>query len=356
MESIELNPIQLLTKDLKNSSRTLLDHEARFLVDNYYTMQDNRIRASAQVREMNKSEEPNLVLDWLEQQNRSLENQIKCALEKYAKSKPIGEWMLSICGIGPVITAGLLAHIDIKKCPSACNIFSYAGYNPYQGYYEVNYMNTGDLPKIFPRTSFYMRKNENNTFSGWFVNVNNEIELKQISAEEIDHVKLPEPGTTITDQKLIDLIISIFGRLIPKRWEKGSKRPFNATLKTLFWKIGESFIKHSSKPSDCYGKYYHMRKEQEIAYNAMGRFADISKKKLVDNKIGKTTDAYKSYIEGKLPPAHIHARARRYAVKLFISHMHAVWFQYEFGVAPARPFVLTLSGHEHMIEIPNNPF
>ena len=53
--------------------------------------------------------------------------------------------------------------------------------------------------------------------------------------------------------------------------------------------------------------------------------------KLEKYKIGKTTDAYKAYSVGKLPPAHIHARAKRYAVKMFISHLHEIWYEVELG-------------------------
>lgn len=55
MQIQELEPIQRLTKDIKQASYVLSDDEARFLVDSYYTMQDNRIRSAAQIRSMNES-------------------------------------------------------------------------------------------------------------------------------------------------------------------------------------------------------------------------------------------------------------------------------------------------------------
>ena len=72
----------------------------------------------------------------------------------------------------------------------------------------------------------------------------------------------------------------------------------------------------------------------------------------VKKNFKKTTEAYKAYIKGKLPPAHIQARSTRYAVKLFLSHLHEVWYKHEFGKNPPNPFALEHEGHVHKIEPP----
>jgi hypothetical protein len=53
MQTEELEPIERLTKDLKEAAITLSDDEARFLVDAYYAMQENRKRTDNQVRALN---------------------------------------------------------------------------------------------------------------------------------------------------------------------------------------------------------------------------------------------------------------------------------------------------------------
>ena len=53
-------------------------------------------------------------------------------------------------------------------------------------------------------------------------------------------------------------------------------------------------------------------------------------------KIGKTTEAYAAYSAGRLPPGHLHARAKRWAVKLF-------------GVPAPKPYVLSQLEHGHEI-------
>ncbi len=255
-------PIDHLTKDLRIAAKTLSSNEARYLVDAYYQMQDARIRSAGQVRSMDK--EPHEILLWLVEQNRVLEMQIKGALDRYTNEHMVGDWMRSVKGIGPVISAGMLAHIDITRAPTVGHIWSFAG-------------------------------------------------------------------------------------LVPAvEWKKGQKRPWNAQLKTLCWKAGESFVKVSGKDDAFYGKIYAERKSQEVAKNDAGDFADQAEAKLKKYKIGKNTDAYKSYSAGKLPPAHIHARAKRYAVKLFLSHLHHVWYELAFGEAPPNPYPIAHMGHTHM--------
>ena len=122
--------IKRLTRDLIKASATLSDQEVRCLVDGYYLMQDGRKRANSQVMAM--AGEPTQVLSWLGEQSEVLEGQIKRALQSYAQSQKIGQWMLSIYGIGPVITAGMLAHIDLAQAPTAGHIWRYAGLDPTQ--------------------------------------------------------------------------------------------------------------------------------------------------------------------------------------------------------------------------------
>ena len=265
---IELSPITRLSRDMKEAAATLSPNQARYLVDAYYQMQEYRKSARNQKRALVESEEPNAVISWLGDQNESLEGQIKRALDRWSEASPIGVWAKSITGIGPVISAGLLAHIDIQKAPTAGHIWRFAGLDP------------------------------------------------------------------------------------TLQWEKGQKRPWNASLKTLCWKIGESFVKFSNHPGDVYGKVYQQRKELETERNEALQFADQAKAKLEKFNIGKTTDAYAAYSVGKLPPAHVHSRAKRYAVKLFLAHYHHVAFKLTFGTEPPKPYILE-HGHAHFIAPPN---
>lgn len=259
-----------LTADVKKSVHNLDRQEARYLVDLYYQMQHFRIQADNQTRILTEEDAKvsRVAIQCMAEMYKKQEAYCNDLLTEYAKSQPIGRWLKSITGIAGTLSAGLIAHIDIKKCETAGAIWRYAGLDP-----------------------------------------------------------------TVV-------------------WEKGQKRPWNAKLKTLCWKIGQSFIKVSNNPKDIYGKIYKQRKEWEIQQNESGAYAEFAAQQLKNKKYGKDTQAYKAYIQGKLPDAHITARAARYAVKIFLSHLFDVWYELDRGKKPPKPFAIGILGHAHMIDPP----
>jgi hypothetical protein len=72
---VEYSAITNLTRDLKKDAVTLSRDEARFLVDNYYLMQEQRIRTAAQVRSMGESGELHDVLKWFNGQSDILDSE-----------------------------------------------------------------------------------------------------------------------------------------------------------------------------------------------------------------------------------------------------------------------------------------
>ena len=117
-------------------------------------------------------------------------------------------------------------------------------------------------------------------------------------------------------------------------WKAKTKRPWNADLKRRCWIIGESFVKVSGNKNDVYGQVYKARKALEIERNTAGLFAEQAAAALAKKKFRAETEAKKHYDAGRLPPAHIHARSTRYAVKLFLSHLHAVMYWVNESKAP----------------------
>lgn len=269
VDAEQLVTLKKLTRDLRDASKVLSKNEARFLADAYYAMQNDRIRAAHQERTLSEGGEPCSVMSWLAEQRATLERQVANALNAYSAASPLGEWARSICGIGPIITAGLLAHIDITRAPTVGHIWRFGGMDP-----------------------------------------------------------------TV-------------------KWEKGKKRPWNADLKRLLFLVGESFVKVSGNENDVYGQIYKARKVYEIANNEALLYADQAKASLAEKKFGADTDARKWYEKGMLPPARIHLRAKRYAVKHFLSDYHAVGYWLEYGRRPPKPWIIEIGGHVHYRLPPN---
>lgn len=125
-----IEPIQRLTRDLKAASVDLRPGEVRYLVSLYYEMQEQRIRAAAQVRTSQEQGEPNQLLAWMYDNYERLEGDIRLAMRAWVDTKQEGRWLMSLVGIGPVLAAGHMAHIDIMRADSPAHIWSLAGANP----------------------------------------------------------------------------------------------------------------------------------------------------------------------------------------------------------------------------------
>tara|TARA_Y100000310_G_scaffold333107_1_gene409975 strand:- start:247 stop:1092 length:846 start_codon:yes stop_codon:yes gene_type:complete len=276
------NTVELLARDQRAAAATLSDAEARYLVEQYYMVQDFRIRASNQLRALTTSGEPHETLDWSAKQLRRFESQVKNALDTFSMGHPIGERLQAVVGIGPVISAGLIAHLR------------------------------GDIETK-------TQDDANQTVSAWWR----------------------------------------FAGLDPDiQWGKGEKRPFNASLKVLVaYKLGESFVKTHNKEGSFYGPVYAKRKKLEVKRNGRGDNRDRALKIGGDwKKRRKTSTAsYKRYVAGFLPDAHVHAMARRYTVKLFLSHLFESWYRHHWEVDPPAPFVIASPdhpSHSHFIPSP----
>lgn len=255
--------IQRLSRDLRRAAATMSEVEARYLTDAYYIHQENRKRLDNQIKSM--TAEPHSIIQWEATQARTMENQIKAALDIYSEGKLIGRWAKAHVGIGPVLAAGLLAHIDIRKAPTVGHIWRFGGMDP-----------------------------------------------------------------TV-------------------KWLPKTKRPWNAGLKVLCFKIGISFRYNQNRDGCVYGQEYAKRLEFEKERNERGDNAARAAKILTEKNFSKNTEAYKAYSNGKLPPAHINAQARRYAVKLFLSHMHFVWRFIETGQVAPKPYAIGHMDHTHFI-------
>jgi hypothetical protein len=254
-----------LSRDMRAASRLLSPAQQRMLVDLYYQLQDDRKRAFNQLRA--SQEEPNEFVTMLSAFLLRLEKTIVSALDEATDVSPRDRWAKQHTGMGPVLTAGLAAYIDITKTPSVSCLWALAGLNP--------------------------------------------------------------------DQK----------------WEKGQKRPWNAKLKVLRWKISDSFKKLHNHPKCIYGQLYAERKLLELERNERGDFQEQAERTLATVRIvAPETRAW--YEQGKLPPGRLDLRAMRYSVKRFLSHYFHVAWEVHYGTDVPLPYVFVAPDTRHTHYIP----
>lgn len=120
----------LLNRDVGTAISKMSHGQGRYLVDLYYQLQELRKATNNQVRALTKSDEPVYTIGEIAGQLYTLERHIIPVVDAWTDQWLVGRWAKSITGIGPVITAGLNAHIDITRAPTFGSIWAYAGVAP----------------------------------------------------------------------------------------------------------------------------------------------------------------------------------------------------------------------------------
>src|SRR6266487_57241 len=128
--TITFDPIARLDKETRELAAGMDRAGIRGLVEFYYQLQEHRIALDAQVRELEAAEKPAGLTSHFATEIGRLERQMPPVLQRWVEARKPGEWLLSIFGIGPVISAGLLAHIDITRAPTVGHIWAFAGLDP----------------------------------------------------------------------------------------------------------------------------------------------------------------------------------------------------------------------------------
>ena len=259
---VGLEELVKLRREVWAIARDFGRKEARGLVELYYRWQDHRKALDDQARAAKTAERPTELVQHFADQVRNLERQMVGVLGAWTDGYVVGRWSKLQKGIGPILAAGLLAHIDIERAKTAGAIWRFAGLEP-----------------------------------------------------------------TV-------------------KWEKGHKRPWNAELKVICWRIGDSFVKVSGREDAFYGQVYRERKKLEEERNRSGQFADQAQASK-DSGRRLTENQMIYYANDLLPPGRLDLRARRVAVKLFLSHWHEVAYRAHYGEDPPVPYVVATSEGRH---------
>lgn len=383
-DKIDYQSVEKLRKDLRQAESGLSREQARWFVDAYYQIQDFRIQAGGQARAASAESEPLELVGWLLTQFQTLEREIQNSLGRWARIAPVGRWAQSITGIGPVISAGLVAHIDIAKAPTAGHIWRFAGLDStleWEGVKAARELVTAaqEVEKTPASTVLWLAKATHRKVSSFWeaqgVNLPSrdealaavmdqagcdKSEVEELFAERPLHV---DNAIAYACEQLGIEDRDVYEWLYPSSDLKLdttaiqkylSKRPYNAKLKVLCWKIGDSFVKQSSRESDIYGHVYRERKELEVKRDAEGYNEPAAKETLEKRRINDA-ETRKIYESGRLPAGRLDLRARRYAVKLFLSHYQWVAYESTYNTKPPMPYIIQHGGHTDFIAPPNWP-
>ena len=344
-----------MTKQLKESFvQQPGREEARYLMDLYYQEQSKRIVLENQIRALDQgkdSDQPEIDSVTKEKkpkkqtQNRGFleyycfntkmrEDYIKQGLEMFSDSAYLGKWAKANKGIGPVIATCLLANLELRDNA------------------------TGNDTDMHP-SSWWDYCGLNNNRRPW---------IGRAQATEIVN-DLVKENNGIIDDALVKKLCGIsqwkYSHYETKAKVNGAWKkdkliaatciiPYNKNMKLVMYKIGHSFLMCKNKPDSLYGRLLKDRLDYETKKNEAGDYKDQAEKALATKNYGKDTVAYKYYIQGKLPPAHISQRCQRYVTKLFISHLFEAAYYNKYGKQAPAPYALLFCGHTDYIppEVP----
>lgn len=130
--AVNQQEVRRLARGLRSAARAAGPAEARAVVDTYYQMQRYRIALANQRRQVREETDdaPLELLTWLFGYFEAMEEVCRDLMREFVEAHPVGPWLLGVKGVGPVIAAGLLAHIDIRRCNSPSALWRFAGLAP----------------------------------------------------------------------------------------------------------------------------------------------------------------------------------------------------------------------------------
>lgn len=395
-----------LSKEEVEKIKNLADRKfiINYLIDQYYQSQDYRIKAENQSRSLMQGydisdEEHSLFIDKNLQIAQNQEKLNFKYLDILTNEIPICRWLRSIKGIGPVLSAYLYATLDVTHAQYATNFLSYAGLNdnnnPWLGKEKASKL-VKDIIKE-RKVKFDTLVSELRDFGITDKKIKDVVKLAK--KDDIDFESVCKifgfisgmDGYTYFDGINYILFYEYIHTLINSDYVgdwtfhkvsentsrsfetivKGtktnadrktskktylsvddlisylSKPPYNLDLKKKCFMIGKIFIFNKNRGS-LYGKIYTQRLLDETAKNERGEYADQAAKLLEEKNYGDN-DTYKCLSQGKLSNSHLTARARRYAVKLFISHVHEAMYYAEYHTTPPTYYCIEYQGHHDYI-------
>jgi hypothetical protein len=328
----------------------------RYLIDLYYLCQEGRKRSDNQIRAARSDHEPNSLLTYLAGQMESFEGVCNGALQAVARRTRAGRWCMGLKGVSGVLTAGLLANFDVRKAPTAASFWRYSGLDPtfiWLGKEKAQKL-YAELREVAGRGSNAPQDLVDPAARRVFCTSDSllaRVERQTRPRTSREPVRsLDEVRDSLTRTQLINALAT---------------RPWNATCKTLQWKLMDCLVKVQNRDgAPYYCRIYQDRKRKEWQWNFEGKFAEACTEAMTRNLTplqrpwysgGYNAEKLKAqWLEGKspstwdllmdeerelegtpmLPPGRIELRARRIAVKQFLADLHFCLHEETYGTTP----------------------
>ena len=410
VESGNLN-IRVSSEEKKEIIQMASDKKfLKFLVDQYSQSQDFRITAQNQARSLlqgyDESDQGHPMFIAKQLINASAQESLnKKYINIITDNIPVCYWMKQITGVGEMIAAYLYSAFDVSEGRYNTDFLSYAGLNDN----NIPWLGKEKAAAVTAEAKKYQKEILDKTdalLSEIFGDKKNKIlsDLKKVAKGADDLVVSYDDITEVISKHGINvwdvsdtisdnindiweyIQVSVYpnyctdtliqrAALLTKRKpyliKKGTingynkkknktkyisvedltsflaKPPYNKALKEKTFVIARSFVMNSKRGS-LYGEIIAKRKEEELFKNERREYRDQAERILQTKNItDKAT--LETLRDGKLTLKHIDTRARRYGVKLFISHVYEAMYYDKFGKEPPKTYVIEHMGHHDYI-------
>lgn len=291
-----------LTQAQAKEGRTMTQEEVKFAVSNFYQQQNSRIRFTLQAKALERDGKQNAVLTYLRDQQQVLEKQLARPIEQYVKAHPMGDWLLNVFGIGPLIAGGMLAHFDITKARTAGAFWRYAGMDP-----TADKRTKGEKLQYNPEAKTLMRK----------------------AAESF----------VMHSNKEKCFYGEIYRTRKEQEWARNMDGEYTSQALAAAERVGKG--------------------TQTYLYNA----GCLTPRIIEDMRaLGLTAERQAQYLKDNalvplsgvpmLSPDHLHSRAMRFTAKVFLHHFFEAWWRKTRKDAPPVPYFIAILNHAHEIGDP----
>lgn len=265
--------------------------------------------------------------------HKSAENRVRNALDIWTDQHVPSRWIKTIPYMASYLAAEFYSRLDIRKCPHPYNWIRFCGQDP-----TVRWI--WRWREVIP----IMQEAEKR-----FVHPDNEDAIEWLAR------KSGRSYNSLINNARVTYEGRYKGQITWNSLARAFRKPpYVPALRRACFLTGRLFkVRSTRDPDHYYGQILIKRREYEEELNESGAYSHVAEEKL--SRLPRENSIWKS---GKLAPKHLDRKARRWATKLFLIHLHQVAYYEAYGIMPEKiPMLFALYGGKGPeLLCPNWPF
>lgn len=320
-----IKKLDKLGEDVRVAALDMTIPEARYVYKDYLGLQKFQQSTRGHVNQLKKDGVPNTAMKFIANNTEYIRRyQFREIFDIWTDKYPESRWVKSIHGLGPAVAAGLICYCDFDKAKSTSSFWYWAGLTP-------------DSKRISRKVADQLIVDSMDRYGEPAYPTEEHIKW---CCEQVGYKFDSFHKFCRTQGKPYDWNKLYIALMIPK---------YSIDFRKVCIMIGNLVIKKKNLYHDLY-KYRH---RWEVARNEAGEYAGRAAERLRMFNYKPWKEPYKSYAAGYLPNRHLIARAKRYAVKIFLAHYYSVIYYIRNGEVPYDAYALDiLKGHRKIL-VPN---